>query len=64
MLYEYLDIDLILAPRGATVPSEDYAIVASSTLRDFVDAQTITVEEDVKAETINTDDQSPKEVVE
>lgn len=61
---EYLDIDLILAPRGATVPSEDYAIVASSTLRDFVDAQTITVEEDVKAETINNENQQKKEVVE
>lgn len=44
---EYLNIDLILAPRGATVPTEDYIIVTSATLRDYIDAQTITVEEDV-----------------
>ena len=47
---EYLGIDLVLAPRGSTVPSEDYVIVTSSTLRDYIDAQTITVEEDVIAE--------------
>ncbi|MBR6690852.1 MAG: hypothetical protein IKL65_05920 [Bacilli bacterium] len=44
---EYLNIDLVLAPRGATVPTDDYVIVTSSTLRDYIDAQTITVEEDV-----------------
>ena len=44
---DYLNIDLVLAPRGATVPSEDYIIVTSSTLRDYIDAQTITVEEDI-----------------
>ena len=44
---EYLDLDLIIAPRGKTVPTEDYLIVTSATLRDYIDAQTITVEEDV-----------------
>lgn len=44
---EYLNLDLIIAPRGKTVPSEDYLIVTSATLRDYIDAQTITVEEDV-----------------
>lgn len=47
---EYLTLDLILAPRGATVPSEDYVIVTSATLRDYIDAKTITVEEDVMPE--------------
>lgn len=44
---DYLNIDLVLAPRGATVPSEDYVIVTSATLRDYIDAKTITVNEDV-----------------
>ena len=49
---EYLNIDLVLAPRGSTVPSEDYIIVTSATLRDYIDAQTITVEEDVKPDEV------------
>ena len=54
---EYLsNLELIIAPRGATVPSEDYVIVASSTLRDYIDAQTITVEEDEIPEEINNDE--------
>lgn len=57
---EYLDIDLILAPRGSTVPSENYVIVTSSTLRDYIDAQTITVEEDVIEET-NTEENTATE---
>ncbi len=45
---EYLnDIELILAPRGSTVPTNDYVIVTSATLRDYIDAQTTTIEEDV-----------------
>ena len=44
---EFLDLDLVIAPRGKTVPSEDYVIVTSATLRDYIDVQTITVEEDV-----------------
>lgn len=44
---EYLNIKLDIAPRGATVPAEDYVIVTSATLRDYIDAKTITVEEDV-----------------
>ena len=51
---EYLNLDLILAPRGETVPAEDYIIVTSATLRDYIDAQTITVEEDIIAEEIET----------
>lgn len=43
---EYLNVDLVLAPRGTTVPSEGVT-VTSSTLRDYIDAQTITVEEDL-----------------
>ena len=50
---EYLNIDLVLAPRGSTVPTEDYVIVTSSTLRDYIDAQTITVEEDIVAEEVD-----------
>ena len=44
---EYLNLDLIIAPRGKTVPSEDYLIVTSATLRDYIDAQTTTIEEDI-----------------
>lgn len=47
---EYLNIQLVLAPRGATVPTEDYVIVTSATLRDYIDAKTITIEEDIIAE--------------
>ncbi len=54
---EYLNVELILAPRGATVPQQDYVIVTSRTLRDFIDAQTITVEEDTIAEEINSSDE-------
>ena len=54
---EYLyDVSLIIAPRGMTVPTENYAIVTSSTLRDYVDARTITVEED---EIVKEDEESP-----
>ena len=52
---EYLNLDLIIAPRGATVPSKDYVIVTSSTLRDYIDAQTITVEEDAVPEETSAD---------
>ena len=51
---EYLDIELVLAPRGATVPTQDYVIVTSATLRDYIDAQTITVEEDIIAGEVET----------
>lgn len=50
---EYLNsIDLIIAPRGSTVPSENYIVVTSATLRDYIDAQTITVEEDIIVEEV------------
>ena len=51
---EYLGLDLVLAPRGVTVPSEGIT-VTSSTLRDYIDAQTITVEEDLTATDQNTE---------
>ena len=54
---EYLNVNLVLAPRGSKVPTEDYVIVTSSTLRDYIDAQTITVEEDIIAEEINNDEE-------
>ncbi len=44
---EYLNLELVLAPRGSTVPTENYVIVTSATLRDYIDAQSITIEEDV-----------------
>lgn len=43
---EYLDVELIIAPRGSEVPTNDYIVVRSATLRDFIDAQTITAPED------------------
>ena len=54
---EYLNIDLVLAPRGSTVPNEDYIMVTSATLRDYIDAQTITVEEDIVEENIENPNQ-------
>ena len=54
---EYLNIDLVLAPRGSTVPSEDYIMVTSATLRDYIDAQTITIEEDIVEEEIENPNQ-------
>ena len=53
---EYLNVELVLAPRGVTVPTEDYVIVTSATLRDYIDAQTITIEEDIIAEEIENPD--------
>lgn len=56
---EYLnDVELILAPRGATIPSKDYVIVTSATLRDYIDAQTTTIEEDVIDEEIDNNTQT------
>ena len=46
---DYLNVELVLAPRGSTVPTTDEVIVTSQTLRDYIDAQTITVEEDIIA---------------
>lgn len=57
---EYLNIDLVLAPRGATVPSEDFVIVTSATLRDYIDAQTITIEEDIIAGEVENGEQAPE----
>ena len=60
---EYLNIDLVLAPRGSTVPSENYVIVTSSTLRDYIDAQTITVPEDIASDNSNIIDNNEDNVV-
>lgn len=50
---EYINgVELIIAPRGATVPTENYVIVTSATLRDYIDAQTTTIEEDAIPEEI------------
>lgn len=58
---EYLNIDLVIAPRGETVPTEDYVIVTSATLRDYIDAKTITVEEDIIAEEITEENEVVEE---
>lgn len=60
---ERLNLDLVVAPRGSTVPAQDYVIVASSTLRDYIDAQTITVNEDIIAEDVEDSNQNNTENV-
>ena len=61
---EYLyDVSLVIAPRGMTLPEEDYVIVASSTLRDYIDARTITVEEDVITKKEETPTENPQPTV-
>ena len=53
---EFLGVQLVIVPRGSAVPTceGDCMVVTSSTLRDYIDAQTITVEEDViAADTVN-----------
>lgn len=54
---EFLDVELIIVPRGSVVPTcaGECMYVTSSTLRDYIDAQTITVEEDVIAAETNTE---------
>jgi len=62
---EYLDIDLVIAPRGSTVPSNDSVVVTSATLRDYIDAQTTTVYEDIIIEEIedpNKEENTPSEI--
>ena len=49
---EYLNLDLIIAPKGTTIPDKEGIVVKSSTLRDYIDAQTITIEEDVIVEDV------------
>ena len=53
---QYLNVELVIVPRGSAVPvcTGECMYVTSSTLRDYIDAQTITVEEDVIA-TENTE---------
>ena len=56
---KYLNIDLIIVPRGSQVPfncTDGCVTVTSSTLRDYIDAQTITIDEDVVPE--ETSDQN------
>ena len=45
---EYLNLDLVLAPRGVTPPTEGIT-VTSSTLRDYIDAKSLTITEDLTA---------------
>lgn len=47
---EAINIKFDIAPRGSTVPKKDMVIVTSATLRDYIDAQTITIEDDVIVE--------------
>lgn len=60
---EYVSgIELIIAPRGATVPSENYTIVTSATLRDYIDAHATTIEEDIIDDVIDAPDADPNVV--
>lgn len=43
---EYLNVDLVLAPRGSTVPTKDSIIVTSETLRDYIEHRTEPVPEE------------------
>lgn len=62
---EYLsDVELIIAPRGLTVPEDNMIVVTSATLRDYVDTRTTTINEDVitketKKETSDTENKQP-----
>jgi len=50
---EYLgDVELIITPRGSSVPIKDEIVVTSEVLRDMIDAKTITVPEDVVSEEV------------
>ena len=42
-----LNLELIIAPRGKTVPNEEGIVVTSATLRDYIDTKATTIEEDV-----------------
>lgn len=44
---EYLNIELVLAPRGSTVPTTDEVIVTSQTLRDYIDVRAESIEDDI-----------------
>lgn len=57
----YLGIDLVIAPRGTTPPEKEGVVVTSETLRDYIDARTTTVEEDVIEEELEEDNQENKE---
>ena len=55
------DIELVIAPRGETVPKKDYIIVRSATLRDYIDSKTITVEEDEIEEEVQEDTETTED---
>ena len=56
------DIELVIAPRGETVPKKDYIIVRSATLRDYIDSKTITVEEDeIEEEEVQEDTETTED---
>ncbi len=52
-------VELIIAPRGSTVPTQDYVIVTSATLRDYIDAHATTIEEDAIPEEIDDNEPIP-----
>lgn len=41
---EYLNLEFVLLPKGQTMPSSDYVVVTSETLRDYIDSLTIAVD--------------------
>ena len=47
---EALELELNIVPRGVTPPEKEGVLVKSSTLRDYIDAQAITIEEDIIAD--------------
>lgn len=47
---EELSVELVVAPRGYTVPTEDYVVVTSQTLRDYIDSRTTIAEENAVTE--------------
>lgn len=66
---KYLNVDLVIVPRGSAVPNvceDGCTYVTSSTLRDYIDAQTITVEEDIITDEVedNTETNTQTDVVE
>ena len=61
---EYLDLDLIIAPRGSTVPENDNIIVTSSTLRDYIDTKAETIPEDVIIEETEENPEENPEIIE
>ena len=63
---KYLNVELVLVPRGSSIPNNcegNCVYVTSTTLREYIDAQTITVQEDAIPEEIE-DTETDTEVTE